>query len=556
MSKNENTRRKPVKSDTSSWSVRWKYNSVHERTGEVISVIIARPPGGVSVTVRMKPAELASIDAVRKVQNATGVLRNADNLKHRLARLVEGGAKAQREATYQSGWHGGRFVTPTRTLRFDKSASRIDFDPDRVVRTRPLAAPGLVSGTIEEWKSSVAAIAWLSTVGIVVVAAALAAPLLKFAGLSEAFLALLFGKSTGGKTALTQLGMSVQGKAARDLIVPVNMTPRGLEDLAPGFNHLLMPFDDLGRVSDKAKLRAFVAWLIHQFSDGGGRLVGDGAQQAGLTLERYASIGLVSSERSSAEIAAEAGEVRQRGEEARLFDIDCAGDVFDRIPDGDGRSGEDLAAELIKGVVTSYGTPLAVFLPWLASQDEEVLKQQVAKLTDAFVDRFASGADNVQRRAARKFGLLYAAVVLATKAGVIDWPRKEVRAAIGLSYQGAMALGVHADDGPALIVRLRKLLAQPGRVLRVDAKRTVPKEAGEWIAVTGVCLIRKYRSWASGKRSCSPPSPTRWSARGCCGSCRQMDGCPRSGVESVGSRASPAPARSSSRAWFPAALTC
>jgi hypothetical protein len=319
-------------------------------------------------------------------------------------------------------------------------------------------------------------------------AAPFAAVLLVRAGLSEGFIIIVCGKSSGGKSTIMLPAMSVQGAASRKAMVPPGMTARALEETGYAFDNLMCPIDDLGRLEAKA-LRPICRMLTYQFCDGGGRLVADSSMKSGNSFTRFHSIGIATSERDSAEIAALAGQSRLAGEQVRMLDLRTTTEegVFDRVPDGDGRSGKQIAEEIEQGTRDNYGHALPAFLEWLSKQDQPHFDRRLRELIDAFANDAAGGATPVHRRAAEKFALLYAALILAFDAGVIPWNKKLIRSAMMKCYRSAVSDRTYAASSASLVQRFQGLLAEPGRVLKATAAGKVTSGLeGPWLAVEGM----------------------------------------------------------------------
>ena len=422
--------------------------------------------------------------------NATGCTRHRQQLTDAIKVMADGSARRELQTTVRSGIYGDLFVMPSRTVaRVGDGPSSIVFDPDRAAQNPALAAIGRKAGTLVSWKREVASLIGYSSIGITIVGAALAPSLIDPAGLSEAFLVNLVGRSSSGKTVITLAAMSVQGEARRDCMVPPNLAPRALEEVGVACNQLLLPIDDLSKIGNTTGIRLAARSLTYHFVDGGGRLVSHQAMGAGLPFDHFSTIGLISYERGSAGIAELAREDRQRGEQARMLDLPVHPEygVFDRVPKSERRPLHQLASVLETAASAHYGTLLPRFLKLAAKRSEADLSELLKELIDHFIGKAAPGADPVQLRAAKKFGLIYAALVIARRGKLVPWSRKDIYRAVVTSYRGAMRDQEHARSGEELILQLRALLAQPGRTITSTPEGRVNEGLdGPWLAVTGL----------------------------------------------------------------------
>ena len=468
------------------WKAIWSEALVPVGGGPGLAVLEVKPPGGQWLTVSMLPSDLTKPDrAAEKIVNATVSPGDVSGLKSLLAKIAKGQPKKRIMVTERGGFHGDFFVVGHRTIRMSKTTSKtkVVFDAARASRNPPLDCLGKRGGTLDGWQTGVCAPAAYSSIGVAVIAVGFAAPLLHLSGLPGGCIYNATGKSSGGKTTLTLAGMSVQGLADRKGMVPPGLTARALEETGAAFNDLMCPFDDLSRL-ESAALRKVCKTLTYQFCDGGGKQVADIAMQAGLKFYHFNSIGLISSEISSTEIAKLAGETRQAGERARLFDLTTDGDkgVFDLLPPDGSVIAKDVAIGIEQAARDNYGHALPAFLKWMATQDRTQLVGNLKRLIGEFAVVAAGGAGPVQRRAADKFGLLYAALVLAADAGVILWSEKLFRAALLKCYRLAVSDRAVAGSTASLLQRLHDLLKEPGRVLTATAAGKVASRTGRSMA--------------------------------------------------------------------------
>ena len=489
MSKNIKVQPRPTLPGSPVWRGRRWMTLCHEDRSQNLIILKIKPPEGRWQKVSLPPpALLRTTRAVELIVQQTTCTSGEDQLKDLLELIAKQGGGGIRDITVRSGRRGDLFVMPSRTIRLVKEAKRsVLFDSGRVARNPALAAVGRKSGSLAKWKKQVAGTVGYSSLGIIVIGAALAPSLLELSGLSESLLLNLAGRSSGGKTVLTLAAMSVQGAASRGDIVPPGFTERALEELGAGFNELLMPIDDLSRLINTADVRRTARFLTYHFSDGGGRVVSDQAMQKGLPFERFRSIGLTSYEQSSAEIARLAGVERRPGETVRMFDLVAHPDlgVFDRIPKAEPRTAAQIAKDLEDAVAAHHGVALPAFLKWVRRKGDAAVKTRLQRLIANFAAKVTSGDDAVQRRAAEKFGLIYGVLVLAHSAGVTPWAPKLVRKVLGQGFRRAISAVAPTASGLELVERLRTVLRRPEAVLEVGPKNSVKGLRGPWVLAQG-----------------------------------------------------------------------
>jgi hypothetical protein len=87
-----------------------------------------------------------------------------------------------------------------------------------------------------------------------------------------------------------------------------------------------------------------------------------------------------------------------------------------------------------------------------------------------------------ERRAARKFGFLYAALLLARYAGVLDWSRADIRAALIRSYEIAMR-NAPTETAAEAVDDLRRALLEPGAIVTEEDANEDPN----WLGVRTHC---------------------------------------------------------------------
>jgi hypothetical protein len=363
--------------------------------------------------------------------------------------------------TVITGWRGGEgeraFVTPAATFGPAKSRYEFATAEDHVA---PESQVGVVKGDLLGWRRAVGKYLEMSSTGQVLLGAALAAPLLKSAGLSESCIFLLAGRSTSGKSTLLKGVSSFQGSAAP--ANPGNSDRRFIE-LAAKHNELLFVVGDLSQCNVPDRRRV-IHFLAMDTTSGQGRGVSRAVKKTVPDLH-FTTIAALSAEGTSTEIAAGAGVRQLIGETVRCFDlVPGRKGYFDARPKK--LKPEIVAQRINDGADQQHGSGLEAWVNWLSGKSVKWLQSRVGKLIDEFVCNVDPKGllSSVERRAARKFGLLYAGLVLGRKARITRLPKTQLFRSVRRCFRRSMASNA-AEAPEAALVALKAALKAPGAVL-------------------------------------------------------------------------------------------
>lgn len=379
--------------------------------------------------------------------------------------------------TVLCGWKGEgaerAFVTPVRSYgparrfnRFDPAAATSDHE-------RKL---GAVRGDLKAWQREVLAYLLMSRPGIVLLGAALAGPLLRYADLTENFVLLLAGKTSTGKSTLLRAVASFQGAA-----VPIhpNTTARRLSEFGGISNHGLMIIDDLSLIPPSSR-RAVLHELTMGTTSGNSKSITRNRVKEYPQLY-FSAIIAGSAEQSAAEITSGAGGERLAGETTRCFDLLAKGDhYFDRISASSKLTSAEVAERLNAGAARYYGSGLRRWLRWLVRHPERELRHKVRAHIGYFVNHATKKtSDPVRARAAAKFGLIYAGLMLAREADLVRLKRRTILKTVLGRFKAAMRVSQSLSSlstGDA-VAALRGALVQPDAVLKGFQGKRLWKEA-------------------------------------------------------------------------------
>jgi len=325
--------------------------------------------------------------------------------------------QARARCVERLGWHGAVYVTP---------AESIGQDGEIVVfqNAHALEPAFAISGTAEEWRASVAALAAGNSRLVFALSVAFAGALADVVGEDSGGFHLRGGSSSGKSTAL---------KAAASVWGNPNTYPRlwratanGLEGLAALHNDGLLILDELSQIDPKEAGEA--AYLLAN-GQGKARASRTGAARQSA---RWRLLFLSAGEESLTALMARAGRNANAGQEIRLADIAAdagAGmGAFEVLHDQPSPAALALA---VKDAATRYYG--AVGVAWLRAivphraQLAEWIEASIRQWVETATPKDAAGQVS---RVARRFALVAAAGELATHWGLTGWQKGDANNAV------------------------------------------------------------------------------------------------------------------------------
>jgi putative DNA primase/helicase len=349
---------------------------------------------------------------------------------------------------YLAGYvHSKRIIVAPRTEWLWDRGCRVAFVlPDEVINTpdaddRIILDPNYKSakmeqhGTFEEWQKDAPRLARKHTLARFRMSAAFAGPLLGPSG-EEGGVFNLYGESSGGKSAIDYLTMSVLGRGHRydGYGQTWSVTANGAEGTFGSHNDLVLFMDDTSTAEPRDISKVI---YVSASSQGKTRMTGE------ISTRRPPPFRLIimsSGEKSNIDLLKENKLRVTPGFMVRAPDIPAigkgktstigAGAAFDA-------SDEDWnawVAEAAKVSVAVYGTALPEFVRRFI--DAGIKDDEVRGLIDKFVAaRGLTDPHGQVRRVARKFGLIAAAGELAIKLGVLPWNQGEALEAAVYAFE-------------------------------------------------------------------------------------------------------------------------
>lgn len=363
---------------------------------------------------------------------------------------------------YAAGWQGNEaapaFLLPDGTL-LGKTAERVVLHNPPADATQRCATVG----TLEGWKTEVAALAAGNPLPVFCIAAAFAGPLLHLAGDAGGGFHL-YGGSKRGKTLAMQMGLSAWAlpyKASGGLR-DWRSTANALEAAGEECTDALLTLDELHQANP-----AEVAAACYMLADGAGkgRLKRDASAARRRTWRAFV---LSTGEYDLATAVARAGQKLPAGAEVRLPSIPV-GDVAQAWPALHGRADlSALAGDIHQAMHRQHGAAARAFIERLAAErarDPARLFDLLETMRERFTARLPQAADPQVRDVARRCALVAAAGELAARWGIVPWPAGEAETAAGALLAAWIARrpgGAGAAETAAQLERVRTALVQHG----------------------------------------------------------------------------------------------
>jgi putative DNA primase/helicase len=313
------------------------------------------------------------------------------------------------------GWHGQSFVLPDMVIGPGA--------PDIIFQSGELDLEDWgIGGTLEGWKTEVAALAVGNPLLQLSISTAFVGPLLARC-FAEGGGLHFFGDSSIGKTTGVDAAASVWG--GKDFKRSWRATANGLESIATLHNDCLLPLDEISECSSK-EINAASYMLAN------GRL----KQRASRTgsarsVKQWRCFVISSGEKTLATAMLEGDVHAKAGQAVRLLDVPCKRNFgfFDTLSGFANASA--FSDTLRQSAKEHYGHAGRLFLEKL-THDGRDMGARLKLLKEA--KAFNVGAEGQDKRVAARFAIVALAGELAIEYGVVPWPEGDAAKAalIGL----------------------------------------------------------------------------------------------------------------------------
>ncbi|MEW6262169.1 MAG: DUF927 domain-containing protein [Thermodesulfobacteriota bacterium] len=391
-------------------------------------LLVFRDPDGAEHSWSM-PAELLAGDGLeyRKELHALGLdIAPGRKARNALHCYISGCRPETRvRCVNRLGWHGQNFILPD---------GAIGPAGDEAVIFQGTTVPTRFSqaGTLTDWQVNIGRLCYGNSRLVFAVSAALAAPLLRLAGLEGGGFHFRGASSIGKSTALAVAASAWSGP---DFLRSWRTTANGLEGIAAGHNDCLLCLDELSQVSGRDA--GEVAYMLANGA-GKSRMRRDSSLRKPMT---WRVLFLSTGEMSLADKLTEAGLRTRAGQEVRVLDLPADADqnlgIFEHLHGF--RAASEFADQLREAAGMYHGTLARAFLERITA-DQAGLPEALGQARREFHEQHVpSGASGQVARAADRFGLTAAAGSLATAMGLLPWPESEAMEAAGRLFRDWLA---------------------------------------------------------------------------------------------------------------------
>ncbi len=367
-------------------------------------------------------------DELRGELLAMGVLIDPDG--HRLlARYLQALTPKRRvQCALQVGWCGASYVLPDEVI--GPSAAAVIFQSGERGHDEHTRA-----GTLEGWRSEIAARAVGNPLLLLALSAAFAGPLLGKCNAEGGGIHFVGDSSTGKSTGL-EAACSVWGGA--NFRRSWRATANGIEGAAALFNDCLLALDEISECDPRE-----VGAIVYSLGNGRGKQRASRSGNA-RSVTRWRCVILSSGERTIATAMAEGGRSIKAGQAVRLLDVPAAR-RFGAWDDLHGfANGPALSDAIKRAAMTNHGHAGRAFLHRLThdGSDFAAALERVKSLS-AFD---ADGKEGQDKRAAGRFALIALAGELATDYGLTGWPAGAAIEAAGEAFRAWQSLRGRGND--------------------------------------------------------------------------------------------------------------
>ncbi|MCB1751047.1 MAG: DUF927 domain-containing protein [Gammaproteobacteria bacterium] len=369
------------------------------------------------------------------------------------------------------------FVLPNRAISLSPN-EEIIFQPEAY---SPTVRTMHSSGNLAQWQTFVAKPCRDNPILVFSLCAALAGPLLKFAGLDSGGFHL-WGASSKGKTTTLQAGASVWGNGSDpavsedSFIGRWNTTGNAIEAIAAAHNHVLLALDEIGTCDAKN----FGKVIYDLF---GGRGKSRLQDNSALRPERvWKILGLSSGEISIRQkIEEETGRRVMVGHIVRFVDIEIAASGVVAVSHGYQNEPGKFVDRFKENCGKYYGTAGPEFIDKLVNMEPDAvsLTQRIKTEIDYWELNLTNqkNFESWQQRVIRRFALVAAAGSLAVKFGILNYPLTEIEKMIVCIRDAWLADNKNKPSGAIGVDAIREfILRNPGSFPRENDERTNSKD--------------------------------------------------------------------------------
>jgi uncharacterized protein (DUF927 family) len=355
------------------------------------------------------------------------------------------------------GWHGDSFVLQDGVFSSNGS--------DRVLLqgAREGHSVARISGTLEEWKETVALPSLGNSRLMFALSVSFAAPLLYLAG-EEGGGFHFQGKSSIGKTTLLHVAGSVWGGGGmRGYLNTWRTTSSGLELIAASHCDSLLALDELNEVSPRQ-----IGEIAYMLANGSGKGRASGSHRF-RQVDEWRLLFLSTGEVSLSRHIQDSRRELKAGQLLRMIDIPAdAGHGSGLFEDlGVFPTGDAFSRALRDGTRKNYGTAIRAFLSQIVPSSHSVRASVKAAQRKFVEDSVLSDNGGETIRVVNRFGLVAAAGELAIESGILPWPKGSAKAAARTCFNAWLEAREPVQDAEKAI-RIARLF------LKENSERFIP----------------------------------------------------------------------------------
>lgn len=328
--------------------------------------------------------------------------------------LQTDGPDDMHSVSHCGGWNLGAYVLPSGELL------GVPIKPLFYNGDRSNAHAYGASGSVAEWRESVARLCRGNSRPLIAIGAALAAPLLHLAGLESGGFHI-YGTSGSGKTTSARAGASVWGMP-NEQILNWDSTALALANAAAARNDGLMLLDEISQGDPGA-----VAQAAYRLFNGTGKMQGD-REGGNRKMLRWRVFVLSTGEADLNAFMRTGNRRTMAGQEVRLASIpaDAGAEMgaFERL-NGEA-SPEALAKAIEQAATTHFGAVGRVFVEYVAQHQGEIAKR-LRKAIEMANQALPAKTSGQVHRVASRFAITGEALEIATEAGLTGFATGEAR---------------------------------------------------------------------------------------------------------------------------------
>ena len=482
---------------TAKWGVRYRHV---ELTGQYDIEIRFRTRGRKRDTIIMSARDRSEFEKIRRELCARDA-RLPDDRKAStefVEKLLRATPKQAVEVVSKPGFRDGAtgFVMPARM--YGTAEGRFVWDDDF---SDP--AFGEIKGELPQYSEGVLEPALSSPFLSFAILISLATPLISYVEqkdgrgklLPEGAIFHFAADSSSGKTLCARVTQSVFGSP--EVLMDYKSSPRGVAEACYGRNDLVVVLDDTesGALDDHEVLNKMTLYG-QRLPSGRSKAIAKSAAKSGFPAMTWFSFGVSTGPETQFELAQRLGKKRH-GQRVRFLDLpippSARGGIYARVMGEaqlDVKNPSDLIKKIETAISQNHGVLMDAWIHFLLSDDHS---ERIRKMVDKFVEMTAGGEHGLEARFARKFGVIYAAGLLAVKAGLLPWSTDWVTQVVRYCYH--LARNTRDPDARAVETALKAIaraLKIKGRFPRHDPKQRRTPEMPN--SALGLRVIRNRRA--------------------------------------------------------------